>query len=115
MQNISKKNPSIQSIQSAQSIQRISKKSQGISFSYLIIGAIMLVVLIVVISIFISKSDKFTENIDDCSSKFANAECRHISECSPLKFGKIGCPQKDYYCCVPDDKTKTIGEKKSNG
>jgi len=78
-----------------------SKKGAELAFNVIIIAAIGLLVLAVVLFIFVGKSGKISEGLDDCSAK--RGTCEFSGECAGAIISGTNCAedfQPARICCV---------------
>ena len=85
------------------------KKAQSMSINTVIVAAIALIVLVVVIAIFGSRTRIFAGNVRDCTTQGQNAHCD--SECETFEISVPGTDcddlEDDMKCCVELFKPKT--------
>ena len=88
------------------------KKAQSISINTVIVAAIALIVLVVVIAIFGSRTRIFAGNVRDCDTQGSNAHCDSACETWEVNIPGTDCEDSTgsgatNKCCVELFKPKT--------
>lgn len=78
------------------------KKSQGKPFALMAAAISGLIILVVIITIFYTKSLDFTKKVDDCRIK--GGECVPENECSVARLDI--CRKEGEVCCLSTCKTR---------
>lgn len=90
-------------VHSAEVLNMSYKKAQGLSFNFIVIIAISLVVMLVVIGIFAARSSEGNENLRSCEAR--NGVCTSASSCDEAEEdGASSTPMMGAVCYDDEDK-----------
>jgi len=74
------------------------RRAQGLSFTVIVVAALVLIVLVVILAVFTGNFGKFTKDIESCALKGGN--CKPTQCAENEQTIDATCPSKIEKCCV---------------